>query len=246
MPEVDGFYLTRAEQIQLAGQLREVPELAVLLALAIAKLGATEHEPGQQLKKPSEYAAIDVSAYVARDRLHNELGTTVRAVCEQRGLTTEVGDDLCSLAHWLRRHVIALALTEGAREMVYGTKPQSKDDEVVGIHRALRKAWACAAPRPPCDDRPDNLDELRHELHNAAAIAEKAQRLGGEMYRNLTEKRIHNLAKNGHITRYPPPPLLDERYSVLRKDRNLYQLGQVLDAHLLVPVRKRDTSTAGA
>lgn len=217
---VDGYFLTRAEQIKLADYLSGVRPLMADLAITIAKLDRVgEQVRVRRTAKQSELDPLNFDALAAADELHNALTTWVRLVCEQRCLDPPAIEVTAQAAVWLHAHMIALALTEGAHDAL---------DE---IGNACERALRYVAPRPA----PIEIDMARvavareHEL-SASGIECAAPELGEE-YRHLTRKRVNNLHEGGHIT-----PV-----RICSLGTPVYRLGDVLAAHLKVPNRKLST-----
>ncbi|MBF6368406.1 hypothetical protein IU469_22170 [Nocardia puris] len=121
-----------------------------------------------------------------------------------------------TLARWLWRHLIALAMTPGA-EGAY--------EELAGHRKAL--AWFVCPPPSRIVVNEARRQEARALQLNARGIAALAAELGEE-YRNLTQRRVRYLADHGHVRALPS--LMPWR---------VFLVGAVLDAHLAVPIRER-------
>lgn len=220
MTEVDGFYLFRAEQAKLADYLTGVPQLCIDLAVTIVKLDRTNtqirvhHSQAQSELDPLNFAAME-----ARDKLHTELVTWVALVCEQRRLELPTITNSPQAAVWLKRHIIALALTKGSGTALACIESVYK--------RALRHVSPGA--KPVVID-PARVDAARDDELSASGIECAARELGEE-YRHLTRKRVNNLHQLGHI----------EPVRICSIGVPIYRLGDVLDAHLRIPNRKLST-----
>lgn len=238
----DEFYLSKAEQTHLENILDEVPGLAADLAVAItmqARLG----DRSRGSKHPSvhpmlvDLRAVDVSA-----ELQSALVTTTRLVCEQRSIEfmpvgyhcrhgemigplreserrLPAGYDESAMpcqARWLKRNMMSLCLTEGADSC------HAEIDKA--FKSALRVVWP---PYRPIVLDMDRVQEARGKMLSASRIAELAPKLGEE-YRNLTVRRIQYLNDEKKINQAPGPWRITH-----------YILGEVLEAHLSVPVRRK-------
>ncbi|MER5671145.1 hypothetical protein [Pseudonocardia alni] len=74
-------------------------------------------ETGVVTGKPERPLPVDLRAAEALDRLRNTLGTWVRVLCEDRGVTVDVDDDVAEMARWLLRHEHTVRQTEAADEL---------------------------------------------------------------------------------------------------------------------------------
>lgn len=209
------FYLPREQQAELVELLDQVPFLVEQLAITITRQDRLGAGPRISRGKTEQPLPFNVDASEVADRLHWELAQWVRAVCEQRQLDYDSRDDTISLARWLRRWIIALALTEGSETALI-------DIEAV-IFDARR-----AIDRPPRNPPPRDDDEARRALLNASGIEKLAQQLDPR-YRTLTAARVDSLHRAGHI----------EPVHNAGGIGKLYLVGDVLDAHLTVKTRRR-------
>lgn len=246
---VDGFFLPREHQRMLLEILRRIPDLVIELAISETKqtrlggrLGGRQKGEYEQ-PFPFSQAAID-----AGENLHAVLGSWVRHVCEHRGLdfrpdphavdtnfigpltpdqwrmTPRYTPSTPTLAHWLDKNIISLALTPGA-ESSYGEIKQA-------VQRAV---WIVCPPPEQIIIDYAKYQRARNLLLNASGIGTLAKELGEE-YRNLTARRVQVL-RDAKVIR--PAVSLSKQW---RPDwPALYILGQVLDAHLAHPIRQRHT-----
>ena len=144
MTETDGFFLPRHEQTELLEILATIPDVVDDLIVAIARQDRTTRVTvriatgSDEQPLPYNAAASEVA-----DDLHGTLAAWVRHVCEQRALDYRGRDDTTTLARWLTRWIVALAMSEGAEESL---------DE---IRCAVRRARAvCDSPREKISIRP--------------------------------------------------------------------------------------------
>ncbi|MFE2994248.1 hypothetical protein ACFXG4_04855 [Nocardia sp. NPDC059246] len=200
--------------------LRGIPALAADLRHTRTKQARLGSMGGSQTQKRiGQPLPYHVDAAKIADKLHAELVGWVRLVCEQRAIAYQGPTGTGGLALWLERHIYSLACTEGA-------------DDCYPNLRAIADA-AEAIVCPPAFDivvDSERVDRARRWQLNAAGIATVARELGEE-YRQLTRRRVFVLKDAGEIAPLPGP--WQPGYPVL------FLLGDVLDAHLRVPIRAR-------
>lgn len=213
-------FIERHDLKLLRDLLREIPELAIQLGIAItkqARLGEVgrSRKPRRPSEQPLPYhaAAAEIAA-----ELHNALVGWVRLTCEQRAIDYGGPTGTPGLARWLERNIYALAMTEGAETAL---------DELRDCVR--RAEWIVCPPSMPVAMDQDKLDRARRLRLNASGIATLARELGEE-YRHLTRRRVHVLREAQLIHPVPGP---------WRPDWLLFNVGDVLDAHLVLPIRER-------
>ena len=207
----DGFYLDRRGQRELVVILGGVPSLAEDLMVTLTKQSRTaRREMASRPRKRESALPLHMGAAHESAELHNCLTTWVRAVCEQRSLDYDGTDDVIGLARWLRRWIIALAMTEGADDAL----PEIKDQ----VARCRR-----ITDIPPEDEVVIDQDRLRRanrQVLTAGQVERIAGQLG-EIGRGLTKGRVETLAKRKHIH----PAAIDGK-------TRFFRFGDVLDAHL--------------
>lgn len=211
------FYLPREQQAQLVELLDQVPFLVEQLAITICRQDRLGNGPRISRGKSAQPLPYNANASNAADALHDELTQWVRAVCEQRNLTYDSRNDTISLARWLRRWIIALALTEGS------------DTALLDIEAVILDARR-AIDRPPPQRphiNPQLLAEADRQLLNARGIEHLARELDTR-YRNLTRRRVHALHEAGRIT---PAANIEGMH--------LFRVGDVLVAHLSHPAKQK-------
>ncbi|MGW0016924.1 hypothetical protein ACWDUD_01510 [Rhodococcus sp. NPDC003382] len=215
-------YLTRAEIAKLDAILRTVPWLARQLNITTLRQDRISGAPiptivaGPPGVQPLPYNA---HARSVADHLHATLVVWVRHVLEQRGMDYHGDSTTAGIARWLRTHIDALALTEDSARAL------------TDIHGATQSAWD-AIDRPDENIRPvdpDALERARNRELHASAIEKLARELGDE-YRGLTYRRVITLRNAGHFHA--------QRCVVLTR-AEVYRVGDVLDAHLAHPQRRR-------
>jgi hypothetical protein len=142
-------FIARHDLKVLRRVLREIPELATELGVAVTKQ-ARLGEVGRSRKprRPSEQPLpYHVGASEIADQLHNALVGWVRLVCEQRAIAYDGPTSTPGVARWLERNLVALAMTEGA-ETALGE-----------IQEAVRAAeWIVCPPAKPIV-----IDEAQHD-----------------------------------------------------------------------------------
>ena len=213
------FYLPREQQAELAELLDQVPFLVGQLAITITRQDRLGAGPRISRGKTAQPLPYNVGASAAADALHDELAGWVKLVCEQRQLeyTHDFGNNTISLARWLRRWIIALALTEGS-----DTALLDIETVILDARRAIDRP---AERRPHIN--PELLAESDRQLLNARGIEHLARELDTR-YRNLTRRRVHALHEAGRIT---PAANIEGMH--------LFRLGDVLVAHLTHPIRRK-------
>lgn len=214
-------FITRHELTKLREVLAEIPSLANDLPVTItkqARLGEVgrSRKPRRPSEQPLPYHAD--AARIA-DELHNALAGWIRLTCEQRAMDYTGPTSTAGLARWLERHIVALAMTEGSETAL---------EELGRLADAAH--YVICPPARAVAVNEDQVDRAREKRLNANGIVTLAKELGEE-YRHLTSGRIKVLKRAGVIFPAPGP---------WRPDwPTLYLVGDVLDAHLALPIRQR-------
>lgn len=213
------FYLERADQARLMEVLGTIPALADQLAVTVTRQARIQKsglgKPRRQ--KPGSRMPFHIGASEAADELHNALVTWVRHTCEHRQIHYREGGDLISLARWLRRNMIQLALTEGSEEAYIDIR-----DRIDECHRQI--------DLPPDDEvhiDQTRIKEANRQVLTAGQVEKIAHRLGS-LGQGLNKRRVETLASSGRL-----------RHCAKDGDVKFYRLGDVLDAHHR---RGRDTA----
>lgn len=217
MSDTDHYFISRAEQQQLTELLDTIPALIDDLTITIARQDRLGNGPRISRGKSAQPLPYNVNASEVADQLHNELASWVRHTCEHRTMSYDSNNDTISLARWLRRWIIALALTEGS------------DTALTDIEAVILDARR-AIDRPPPQRphiNPELLAEADRQLLNARGIEHLARELDTR-YRNLTRRRVHALHEAGRIT---PAANIEGMH--------LFRVGDVLVAHLANPIRRK-------
>lgn len=218
------FFLDRRLQNMLRDKLAEVPSLVEELSVTITRRDHIRKAGlgSPRRSRPESQVPFNIDASEAADELHNALATWVRHVCEERHIIYTDSGDILTLARWLRRNMVALALTEGSPE-AYGD--------------LVDKIDAC---RSRIDLPPDDrvvIDGTRVAAANRSVVTLDtvggvAARLG-PMGKGLNRDRLRLLAKRGDVRPYgAPDPDTGTRF---------YRLGDVLHAHNGRAVRRSKT-----
>lgn len=219
--EADHRYIARHDIKLIREHLRDIPELAEDLAVAVMRQDRLGERGGGAHQRPSEQPLpYSIAAQEATEQLHNTLGGWVRVVCEHLNRGYGGRDTTPALARWLMRHLETLAMIPGAET----ARGEIKD----AVERA---EWIACPPRRIVQIDEHRLYEAREMWLNTAGIAALARELGDE-WRHLTKRRVHVLAEAGLIRPVPGPwhPRWPTQWVV----------GEVLDAHLQLPIRRRD------
>jgi hypothetical protein len=216
----DNLYLGPDQVRELRDLLREIPELAADLTDSIAKRtrlgGGVKRWQPRAAAQPLPY---DPAAAAAADHLHAILVSWVRLVCEHRAIEYDGAAATGGLAVWLDRYVIAVAMTPGAEQAL---------GELEDAVRAANRIVCPPVAAIELDEA--GIAAARRTRLNASGIAALAKELGPE-FRGLNVRRIQTLREAGRVGPVPGPwaPDWPEQFLV----------GEVLDAHLVHPLRGR-------
>lgn len=216
-------YIERHDVKLLRGYLLDIPEIAEDLAVAVMRQDRYERGGGGAARRPSEQPLpFSIAAHEAAEHLHNTLGGWVRVVCEHQDRRYDGPDTTPGLARWLLRNLETLAVIPGA-ETALGEIKEAKE---------AAERIACPPPMIVHVDE-QRLAVARSQRLNAGGIAALARELGDE-WRHLTKRRVHVLAEAGLIAPVPGP--------WHRRWPAQWIVGEVLDAHLVLPIRRRHTA----
>lgn len=179
MTDRDGYYLDRPSQAALIELLDQIPDLVDDLTIAITRQDRIAGG-GPKTRNGSDEQPIPIGLHAmeAADLLHHTLTAWTNHVCEQRNYPRPRNDTL-TLGRWLKQHMIALALTEGAEESL---------DEIQHAIRQARRATDRPRPRLAEQHEVELLDYVpltKKELR----IAIKA-RTGAELHRQTLDSWI--------------------------------------------------------
>ncbi|MGW0039839.1 hypothetical protein [Gordonia sp. NPDC003376] len=145
--------------------------------------------------------------------LSNELTTTVRVLCEHRGVEVPAVDSLVAVAGWLRKHRVALSVMEPrvGRELVSGV--------IRAVDAAVRAVGVVEQEyRIPHDREAEMIKQANRIEVDAAAVARMAHKLGDQA-RGLNRDRVDFLRRKGYLA----GEQVDGKW--------WYRLGDVLAAH---------------
>ena len=250
----DQYHLKPHERRQLSEWLRDdIPALAIQLGVAITRQARLEQRlhTSDSAQRLAEMWPYDIDAADVADDLHDTLTRWVRVLCQLKqleflpvGYTHPAGfigplrehehrapDHITTsmLARWLDTHLNDLAMLPAA--------PRAYET----IHDTMRTARRIVCP-PTIPIRIDKqrVGEARARRLNARGIATLARELGDE-YRHLTVRRIRTLRERGLIREVPGRWWVDDEDP---EQTRQYIVGDVLDAHLKIPIRRRDTRRA--
>ncbi|WP_100479526.1 hypothetical protein [Mycobacteroides abscessus] len=209
----DSFFLDKNSQHKLREELASIPRMIGELSVTLTRQARIQR-PGLSMSrrpKPESQVPIHIGAHNAADVLHNCLGTWVRLVCEQRAIVWDKGNDIITLAKWLRVNMIALALTEGSEE--------AYED----IKAAIDECWR-QIDIPADDDIVIDRGRV-HEANRLVVTAGQVEKLANKMGaigKGLNKRRVETLAARRKN------PL---RPCAVDGDVKFFRLGDVLDAH---------------
>lgn len=213
MSVADAYFLDKGSQHKLREELASIPRMIGELSITLTRQARVQR-PGlskSRRRKPESQVPIHLGAEEAAQKLHNCLSTWVRLVCEQRAIVWDKGNDIITLAKWLRINMIALALTEGSEE--------AYED----IKAAIDECWR-QIDIPADDDI--LIDRARvHEANRVVVTAGQVEKLANKMGaigKGLNKRRVETLAARRKN------PL---RPCAVDGDTKFFRLGDVLDAH---------------
>ncbi len=213
MSVADSYFLDKGSQHKLREELASIPRMIGELSVTLTRQARIQR-PGLSMSrrpKPESQVPIHIGAHNAADVLHNCLGTWVRLVCEQRAIMWDKGNDIITLAKWLRVNMIALALTEGSEE--------AYED----IKTAVDECWR-QIDIPTDDDIVIDRGRV-HEANRLVVTAGQVEKLANKMGaigKGLNKRRVETLAARRKN------PL---RPCAVDGDVKFFRLGDVLDAH---------------
>lgn len=222
MSLVNSFFLDKRSQLLLRDELRSVPAVVEDLAVTVTRQARIQKiglgKPRRQ--RPESRIPFHIGASEAADALSNCLSGWVRLVCEQRAIVYREAGDVVTLSRWLRKNLVALALTEGAEESYVDIK--------AAIDECRRQI-----DLPPEDDiviDPARVRAANRQVLTAGQVERIAKRLG-PIGAGLNKRRVETLAASGRLR----PCARDEGVE-------FYALGDVLDAHYRHARRKRSNA----
>ncbi|GAA4809554.1 hypothetical protein [Tomitella cavernea] len=223
--DTDGFFLDRSGQKELRDLLEQVPGVVEDLAVTIARQDCFGRSPGRRGRLSASPMPFNPEASEAGDELRAVLAGWVRRTCEARQLDYGGANDVLSMARWLRRWIIAVALTDGAEEIV---------DDVGRVLRYCRRL--SDRPRDPrtfVDPATAREAEARARAKELtpAGVLELGRSLGAP-WDELTKARIRTLRIAGKL------PVLREIRIGAGDPIRVYRMGDVMDAHLDHPTRQ--------
>lgn len=207
------FFLDRKDQAKLRDELATIPELVEDLAITITRQARIQKanlgRPKRQ--RPGPRAPFHLGAWIAAEELHNALATWVRLACEQRCIYYRESNDMVTLARWLRKNMVALALTEGAGEAC-----TDLTDKIADCRRHV--------DLPPDDEI--MIDHVRvaeaaGSVVTLETVTVVANRIG-PMADGLNRDRLRYLVKRGKVKHCRQDPDSGTKF---------YRLGEVMHAH---------------
>ncbi|MBL1072965.1 hypothetical protein JK358_00990 [Nocardia sp. 2] len=200
--------------------LREIPSLAEDLDDAVA-CRARLSGPNIRLhsRTSDQPLPFSTTAAAVRDHLHATLVSWVRLICEQRAIDYTGPTSTTGLARWLERNLLAFAMTEGV---------ESAPDDIRAAVADAERIVCPPTERPEVDTQA--LATARAARLNANGIATLAKQLG-DPFQSVTARRVRTLRDAGKVRPVPGPWAPDWP--------ELFVVGEVLDAHLAYPMRRR-------
>lgn len=175
--------VSQGELDELADRLAKVADIAMSLAiLASGHQGRGDSSGGRPA--PHSKPPYNIGAQQILGELCNELGSTVRHICEHRGI--EVPDSCANIlgqAAWLRKNRVAIGVMADAREICDGLTKV--------IRRAARASGELERQVRWTEAEKAHANRL---LLTAAEIEQWARQMGTD-YHRLTKRRVEYLAQ---------------------------------------------------
>lgn len=216
----DDRLVTDAELLDLAHRLDDVTldlvdRLCYLSTEPLPRLGvAGPHVQSQPCSRPP----YNIGAEIILNELSNELGTTIRHICEHRGIEVPAdANTIVSAARWLRKHRGTLATMPDARE------------QYTALCSILDRSKRCArAEEQEYHISQAMVDEANRQSVTALQVEKLARQLG-EQGKGLNKNRVDYLRRKGHL------------YGEQDTDTGtwFYALGSVIAAHNRVKEQRR-------
>ncbi|MDF3280469.1 hypothetical protein [Gordonia sp. N1V] len=190
-------------------------DLVVRLAIAgepWSRMGvAGPHVQSQPCSRPP----YNIGADIVREALWNELGTTIRVLCEHRGVEVPAFDSLVAAAGWLRQHRVAFSTMDAqvGRELAFGV--------MRAIDSAVRSVGVVDQEYRIPDMRAQIMIATANQHQVDAGRVEKLAHKLGDQAKGLNRRRVDYLRRSGQLMGE-----WDEETG-----KWWYRLGDVLAAH---------------
>lgn len=203
----DGFFITRAELEHLREKLELVPDLVEEMAVARDGRARITDGPSTSKGKPGSRPPYPIHLEDMAAELSNELSTTIRDICETRGLEADCTGWPAGMAKWLIRYRVALAMMPQAPEL---------------FEALCKRIDHCARTMNHLEEErvldPIRLQHANRQVMTGPQIERLAYKLG-DQGKGLTRKRIDSLR-----IRHALAHTMDEGVY-------FYRLGDVIEAH---------------
>ena len=180
---VDGLTVTRAEIAYLMNKLEQVSDLEGRMAVALTDGQSRNSDGGLGIRRPQPRSKEPYSLHVDTllDELQNELTTTVRHICEVRGLNYKGGTYPSELATWLIQYRMAIPV------MVDGAEIFEKLCKIIDrcgrSMNTVEREYVINASR---------LEAANRKVMTGVQIEKLAHKLGDDG-KGLTRKRVDSL-----------------------------------------------------
>ncbi|HEY9315804.1 hypothetical protein [Williamsia sp.] len=208
----DNLTVTRAELEYLKDKLDQVVDLERRMAIALTDGQSRNSDGGLGIRRPQPgpREPYGLHVEVLLDELQNELTTTVRHICEVRGLSYQGSRYPTALAKWLIRYRVAIAVMEDGGE----------------IFKKLCRIIDRCARSMNTNEREYTIDEemvkeANRQIVTVSTIEKLAHKLD-KVGKGLNARRMRTLCKHAGLTHVSEDPDTGTRF---------YRLGDVLDAH---------------
>lgn len=211
-----------------AGEIEEVVRALDLVTTDLVDRLAIAGDPWTRLgvagphvqSQPCSRPPYNIGADIILDELRNELGTTIRHMCEHRAIEVPAVDSLAGGASWIRQHVVAISTMAEGREIADGL--------IRAVTRAVRSIGQVEQEYRIPKARESEMIARANQIEvDAAAVARMAHKLGDQA-KGLNRDRVDFLRRKGYLS--------GEQVN----GKWWYLLGDVLSAHK----RARETQQA--
>lgn len=217
---VDDLTVTRAELEILKEKLEQVVDLERRMAIALTDGQSRMSDGGLGIRRPQPGSREPYSIHVdvLLDELQSELTTTVRHICESRGLSYEGSGYPTALSKWLIRYRVAIAVMPDGAEI---------------FEKLCKLVDRCARSMNTTEREyvidQEMVNEANRSIVTLSTIEPIARKLG-DVGKGLNRDRMRTLTKRGGLAHASEDEDTKTKF---------YRLGDVLEAHQSYSSRNR-------